>query len=127
MEVGHAELRVASVLGRNPRPECRGNQVGVLVQMDHAVVAAMHIVANGQHPPVVQCLDVEKLIELVIAGHDDDLTIVLRCPVPEGMRGVGLVVAQVADVASEHKHLTHHFDGVLEEVIPIPLIFQMQV
>ena len=63
----------------------------------------------------------------MIAGHDNHLLIVLRSPVPERMRRVGLVVAQIADIASQHEHLAHHFDGVLEEVIPIPLVFQMQV
>ena len=95
--------------------------------MDYAVIIAMHIVANGQHPPIVQRLDVEKLIELMIAGHNDYLPIVFRCPVPERMRRVGLVVAQITDITSQYKHLAHHFDGVFEEVIPIPLIFQMQV
>mgnify|MGYP007050602480 FL=1 len=84
------------------------------------------VLPNGITPAVVKLVDVKQLVELVIAWYDDDLAVMVRCPAPEGMRGI-VVVPDIADVASQKENISRHFKRVLFQKAAVIGELKMQV
>ena len=53
----------------------------------------------------------KKLVELMVAGNDNDLPIVFGCPVPKRVFRI-IVISDISDVSGQHKNITHRFQRI---------------
>ena len=100
------------------RPKGCGNKLDVIAQRNSRIIMAGHILTNIQRPAVVEFIQVEQLVELVIAGNNYYLPVVLRRPVPKRMLGV-VVIADIADVAGQYKYIAGHFQWILFQIAAV--------
>ena len=96
------------------RPKGGCNQLGIFFQRYNGIVMTGDIVADFKCPAVIQFVNVEHLVEFVIAGNDDRLFVIIGNPVPKRMFRI-VVIADITYVACQHENVAGDFNRFNEE------------
>ena len=125
-EVRYYRLCPISILKGYMRPQGRGHQFYILSQCDNRIITTSDIPADFKHPPVIKFVQIEHLIELVIAGNNDNFFIVFGGPVPERMSGI-VFVTNITDVAGKDKNIADHIQRIMFQITAVLRKLQMQI
>ena len=107
-------------------PKRRCDQVDAGRQCDYAVVITTPVGAYGPPPIIVLLLQVEPLVNLMIAGDNDCPFKMIRSPIPKGVLGVPLI-SDIAHVTCEHKHITRDIERMALYVLIVLGKLQMEI
>ena len=125
VKIGYTTLCIVGILQFYFRPQGTDYDVNV-VNSHYLIIIDMDIRTDFKIETVLKRAQVEAFVELMVAGHDNHLPIVFRCPVPEWMLGI-ILISKVADITGKHEYIASHLQRILLQEVGIFAKLQMEV